>query len=146
MYDAGLLPVYKAGFISLNKQYLTIGLNGLNQMAEFLGITCDINPHYEKLCQTIFGYIKKKNQEAAGTFNGHKLTFNTECVPAESLAIKNYNWDKEDGYWVSDDTNLYASYIFKPNDKSLSIFDKITLHGRDYIGDFLDGRTKRTAC
>lgn len=55
---------------------------------------------------------------------------------------KNYNWDKEDGYWVSDDTNLYASYIFKPNDKSLSIFDKITLHGRDYIGDFLDGRTK----
>ena len=58
---------------------------------------------------------------------------------AESLAIKNYNWDKEDGYWVSDDTNLYASYIFKPNDKSLSIFDKITLHGRDYIGDFLDG-------
>ena len=79
-------------------------------------------------------------------FNGHKLTFNTECVPAESLAIKNYNWDKEDGYWVSDDTNLYASYIFKPNDKSLSIFDKITLDGRDYIGDFLDGRTKRTAC
>ena len=62
---------------------------------------------------------------------------------AESLAIKNYNWDKEDGYWVSDDTNLYASYIFKPNDKSLSIFDKITLHGRDYIGDFLDGRTKK---
>ena len=57
MYDAGLLPVYKAGFISLNKQYLTIGLNGLNQMAEFLGITCNINPHYEKLCQTIFGYI-----------------------------------------------------------------------------------------
>lgn len=146
MYDAGLLPVYKAGFISLNKQYLTIGLNGLNQMAEFLGITCNINPHYEKLCQTIFGYIKQKNQEAAGMFNGHKLTFNTECVPAESLAIKNYNWDKEDGYWVSDDTNLYASYIFKPNDKSLSIFDKITLHGRDYIGDFLDGRTKRTAC
>ena len=139
MYDAGLLPVYKAGFISLNKQYLTIGLNGLNQMAEFLGITCNINPHYEKLCQTIFGYIKQKNQEAAGTFNGHKLTFNTECVPAESLAIKNYNWDKEDGYWVPLDTNLYASYIYKPNDKTLSIFDKITLHGKDYIGDYLDG-------
>lgn len=88
MYDAGLLPVYKAGFINLNKQYLTIGLNGLNQMAEFLGITCNINPHYEKLCQTIFGYIKQKNQEAAGIFNGHKLTFNTECVPRLSGHVK----------------------------------------------------------
>lgn len=65
---------------------------------------------------------------------------------AESLAIKNYNWDKEDAYWVPSDTNLYASYIFKPNDTKLSLFDKITLHGTNYIGDFLDGRTKRTAC
>lgn len=58
---------------------------------------------------------------------------------AESLAAKNYNWDKADGYWVPDDTNLYASYIFKPNDKSISILDKFVLHGRNYIGDFLDG-------
>lgn len=58
---------------------------------------------------------------------------------AESLAIKNYNWDNKDGYWQPQDTNLYASYIFKPNDKELSIFDKITLHGNDYIGDYLDG-------
>lgn len=64
---------------------------------------------------------------------------------AESLAIKNYNWDKFDGYVVPEDTNLYASYIFKPNDKSLSLFDKITLHGNNYIGDYLDGRL-RTAC
>lgn len=97
MYDANLLSVYKAGFISLDKQYLTIGLNGVNQMAEFLGMTCNVNSRYEKLCQTIFGYIKKCNQEHAGKFNNHKLIFNTECVPAESLAIKNYNWDSEDG-------------------------------------------------
>lgn len=30
MYDAKLLPAYTEGFISLNKQYLTIGINGLN--------------------------------------------------------------------------------------------------------------------
>lgn len=95
MYDAGLLPVYKAGFINLNKQYLTIGLNGLNQMAEFLGITCNVNPHYEKLCQTIFGYIKQKNQEAAGMFNGHKLTFNTECVPRLSGHVKPFLIDSK---------------------------------------------------
>lgn len=140
MKDAHLLPVYDAGFIDLNKQYLTIGINGLNQAAEFLGMKCNDNPEYKKFCQTIFGAIAKKNKEAGKEkFNGHTLTFNTEQVPAESLAIKNYNWDKEDDYWVPEDTNLYASYIFKPNDPTTDIFEKLRLHGREYIGDYLDG-------
>ena len=58
---------------------------------------------------------------------------------AESLAVKNYNWDKQDNYWVPEDTNLYASYIFKPNDKETSVLEKFILHGKDYIGDYLDG-------
>lgn len=139
MYDARLLPVYKAGFIDLNKQYLTIGLNGLNQAAEFLGMTCNDNENYSKFCTTIFGNIKEQNTLHKVTEGRHKLTFNTECVPAESLAVKNYNWDKEDGYWVPDDTNLYASYIYKPNDNGVSMLEKIRLHGKRYIGDYLDG-------
>lgn len=97
MYDAGLLPVYKAGFISLNKQYLTIGINGLNQAAEFLGIKCRNTDEYKEFCQTIFGIIKEANALHNGKAFGHKVMFNTECVPAESLAVKNYNWDKQDG-------------------------------------------------
>lgn len=139
VYDSNLLPVYKAGFINLDKQYLTVGINGLNQAAEFLGIECNKNKEYEEFCQFIFSTIKESNEKNKGAYFGHKVTFNTECVPAESLAIKNYNWDKEDGYVVSKDTNLYASYIFKPNDLGISVLDKMTLHGRDYIGDFLDG-------
>ena len=139
MYDAGLLPVYKSGFISLDKQYLTIGINGLNQAAEFLGMTCNDNKAYSEFCQTVFSCIKDANNAHKGKFNGHQLTFNTECVPAESLAVKNYNWDKQDGYWVPTDTNLYASYIFKPNDQTVDIFEKIRLHGANYIGDYLDG-------
>lgn len=138
MYDANLLPAYKAGFIALNKQYLTIGINGLNQAAEFLGIKCNDNKEYKEFCQLIFSTIKEQNT-LHNTTKGHKLTFNTECVPAESLAAKNYNWDKEDGYQVPTDTNLYASYIFKPNDPNTSVLEKIRLHGRDYIGDYLDG-------
>ena len=61
-------------------------------------------------------------------------------VPAESLAVKNYNWDKQDGYWVPSDTNLYASYVFKPNDTEISVLEKLRLHGSNYIGDYLDGR------
>jgi len=139
MYDANLLPVYKSGFIDLNKQYLTIGLNGLNQAAEFLGIKCSDNKQYERFCQTIFGTIKECNESHKGKFNGHQLTFNTECVPAESLAIKNYNWDKADGYWTPSDTNLYASYIYKPNDSTTSVLEKLRMHGSRFIGDYLDG-------
>jgi ribonucleoside-triphosphate reductase len=140
MYDANLLPAYKAGFIALNKQYLTIGINGLNQAAEFLGMKCTDNEEYKEFCQMIFSTIKEQNTlHNSSNKVKHKLTFNTECVPAESLAAKNYNWDKEDGYQVPTDTNLYASYIFKPNDSSISILERIRLHGREYIGDFLDG-------
>lgn len=135
MYNAGLLPAYSAGFINLSKQYLTIGLNGLNQAAEFLGIECRDNNDYKQFCQLIFSTVKEQN-----TLHKTKnLTFNTEQVPAEGLAIKNYNWDKEDGYVVSDDTNLYASYIFKPNDVNISVLEKLRLHGKDYIGEYLDG-------
>lgn len=134
-YNAGLLPVYKAGFIDLNKQYLTIGLNGLNEAAEFMGMECSDNPEYQEFCQTIFSTIKEQNLK----HKTKKLTFNTEQVPAESLAIKNYNWDKEDGYWVPENRNLYASYVYIPSDDRRSILEKIRMHGRRFIGDYLDG-------
>lgn len=139
MYNSNLLPVYKAGFIDLNKQYLTIGLNGLNQGAEYLGLKCNVNDDYQNYCQFIFGFIKEQNEKHKGEFNGHKIILNSELIPAESLAIKNYNWDKSDKYWTPNDTNLYASYIFKPNDANISVLDKFILHGKNYIGEYLDG-------
>lgn len=138
MYNADLLPVYKAGFIDLNKQYLTIGINGLNEAAEFMNFDCTKNGEYAKFCQTLFNIIKEANKAHAVT-KGHKMTFNTECVPAESLAIKNYNWDKKDGYWVPQNRNLYASYIFIPSDNRVSVLDRIVMHGKNYIGEALDG-------
>ena len=134
MYNADLLPVYKAGFIDLNKQYLTIGLNGLNQAAEFMGLKCSKNDDYSKFCRFIFGTIKRENER----HKTKKTTFNTEQVPAESAAIKLYNWDKEDGYWVPDDTNLYASYIYKPNQND-SVLDRLYMMGTHFATDMLDG-------
>ena len=134
MYNAGLLPVYSAGFISLNKQYLTIGLNGLNQAAEFLGLKCTKNKTYGEFCRFIFSTVKEENEK----HKTKKATFNTEQVPAESVAVKFYNWDKADGYWVPKDTNLYASYIFKPNEEC-SVPDKLYMMGREFAADCLDG-------
>lgn len=135
MHEARLLNAYDAGFIDLDKQYLTIGLNGLNEAAEFLGLQCSDNQSYAKFCQNIFSFIKEQNMK----HKTKKTTFNTEQVPAESLAIKNYNWDKEDGYWVPENRNLYASYIYVPSDKDRDILEKIRMHGSNYIGDYLDG-------
>lgn len=87
MYDANLLPAYKAGFIALNKQYLTIGINGLNQAAEFLGMKCTDNEEYKEFCQLIFSTIKEQNT-LHNTTERHKLTFNTECVPRHCGHVK----------------------------------------------------------
>lgn len=136
LLNARMLSVYDAGFIDLKKQYLTIGINGLNQAAEYLYIKCNNNEEYKQFCNLIFTTIKEQNQ-------AHKtkdVMFNTEFTPCESASIKLYNRDKKDGYWVPSDTNLYASYIFKPNDNEISVLDKFVLHGRDFCGDNLDGR------
>lgn len=135
LYDNNLLSVYKAGFISLKKQYLTIGINGLNQAAEFLGMKCNKNEDYQNFCNLIFTTIKEQNQ----LHKTSEAMFNTEFTPCESASIKLYNRDKRDGYWVPSDTNLYASYIFKPNDPDISVLDKLYLHGAAYCGDNLDG-------
>ena len=135
LFEKNLLTVYNAGFINMKKQYLTIGINGLNQAAEFLGIQCTKNEAYENLCKNIFSTIKEQN-------TAHKtkeLMFNTEFTPCESAAIKLYNRDKKDNYWVPSDTNLYASYIFKPNDTEITVLDKLHLHGKEVCGDNLDG-------
>ena len=135
LYEKNLLTVYNAGFINMRKQYLTIGINGLNQAAEFLDMKCNKNKQYEEFCNMIFSTIKEQN-----TLHKTKdCMFNTEFTPCESAAIKLYNRDKKDGYWVQKDTNLYASYIFKPNDIEISVLDKIHLHGKEVCGDNLDG-------
>lgn len=133
--DHHLYAAYDAGFINLDKQYLTIGINGLNQAAEYLGMKCNNNIYYKTFCRLIFSTIKEQNKK-------HKTKtaqFNTEQVPAESASVKLYNRDKADGYWIPTDTNLYASYIFKPNDTHISILDKIILHSSEFAADELDG-------
>jgi ribonucleoside-triphosphate reductase len=139
MKNAHLLSAYDAGLINLNNQYLTIGLNGLNQAAEFLGLKCNNNEDYKTFCKELFSLITEFIENNNGMEFGHKVTFNCEQVPAESLAIKNYNWDKADGYKVPEDTNLYASYIFKPNDEEISLFDKIILHSKEFAAEELSG-------
>lgn len=140
LYDKGMLPVYSEGYISLNQQFLTIGINGVNEAAEYLGLNINDNSDYQEFCNLITETISEQNRVAEQRpYNKkHVLKFNTEFVPAETLAIKNYDWDKEDGYWVPKDRNCYNSYFYKPEDPSVSVLEKFRLHGRRYVSS-LDG-------
>lgn len=128
----GLLSVYTAGFIDLKKQYLTVGVNGVIEAAEFLGIEVSDNDTYREFMQSILKAISNENKKA----KTKELMFNTEFVPAESLGVKHANWDKKDGYFVP--RNCYNSYFYAVEDNSLTILDKFKLHGRDYVAS-LDG-------
>lgn len=128
----GLLTVYTAGFIDMKKQYLTIGVNGVIEAAEFLGIPVNDNPIYREFMQSILKTISDENRKA----RTKELMFNTEFVPAENLGVKHANWDRKAGYVVPRD--CYNSYFYAVEDTSLTILDKFKLHGRDYVTN-LDG-------
>ena len=132
--DKGMLTASKAGYIDMQSLFSTIGLNGLNDAAEFLGITCSDNEDYKNFIQLITGTISEQNKK----WSTKKFKFNQEFVPAESLGSKNYNWDKEDDYVVNHNRNLYNSYIYLADDENTSVLDRFVLHGRDYTG-LMDG-------
>lgn len=130
--SSGLLPIYDAGYISLPKQYLTIGINGLVEGAEFLGIEVTPNAEYFDYCKSILAPIQEENKKA----RTDEIMFNTEYVPAENLGVKNAEWDRKAGYYVPRD--CYNSYFFKVEDQELSVLDKMILHGQQVV-QYLDG-------
>ena len=132
--NANMLDVYRAGFIDMKKQYLTVGVNGITDAAEFLGIKVNVNDEYKEFVNNILETINIANRKD----KTRECMFNTEFVPAENLAAKNYNWDRRDGYWTSPNRNLYSSYFYNPEDDSVSVLDKMKLHGEEFVR-YLDG-------
>ena len=130
--NAGLLPVYDAGFISMEKQYLTIGVNGFVEAAEYLGIEPNVNNDYFAFGEAILKPIYELNKRDRKS----NIMFNTEFVPAENLGVKHATWDKKDGYFVPRD--CYNSYFFRSEDNNINAIDKMILHGNK-LTKYLDG-------
>ena len=130
---AGALPVYDAGFIDLNKQYLTIGINGMVEAAEFLGIRVDNNADYERFVDQHLKVIFDANKRAKKRYG---YMFNTEFVPAENLGVKNAKWDRQDGLWVTRD--CYNSYFYAVENTAINHIDKFFMHGQK-MTRYLDG-------
>ena len=126
--DKGMFAASNGGYIHISKLYNTIGINGLNEAARFLGMKVSNNPEYIEFLQLILGTIKEQNKLHSIHDRKRPFLFNSEVVPAEGLGGKNYKWDKEDGYVVPEDENLYNSYFYNAHDDT-SILDKFILHG-----------------
>ncbi len=129
----GLLPLFDAGYINLGRQYLTIGVNGLVEAAEFLGIEIKDSPDYVKFVQDVLGLVEKYNKK----YRTKEVMFNCEMIPAENVGVKHAKWDREDGYVVPRD--CYNSYFYIVEDTSLNVADKFKLHGKKYIEHLTGG-------
>lgn len=127
--DQGMFASSNGGYIHISKLYSTIGINGLNEAARFLGLTVGNNKEYIEFLQLILGTIKDQNKKNSISSRRRPFLFNSEVVPAEGLGGKNYKWDKEDEYWIPEDENLYNSYFYNAHDNT-TVLDKFILHGR----------------
>ncbi len=127
--NAGLLTIFNAGFIDLDRQYLTVGINGFVEGAEYLGIPIDADSaEYQLYARDILETIKNLNIAA----RTDKCKFNTEFVPAESLGVKNAKWDKRDGYKVPRD--CYNSYFYIVEDTTVDPIKKFRFQGIKFTG------------
>lgn len=135
--EKGMFAACNGGYIHMSKLYSTIGINGLNEAARFLGLKVSNNKEYIKFLQLVLGTIKEENKKHSIHDSKRPFLFNSEVVPAESLGGKNYRWDTRDEYWTPSDENLYNSYFFNAHDET-SVLDKMILHGRQ-TAQYCDG-------
>ncbi len=133
MHEKGMLPLFDAGYINMSRQYLTIGVNGLVEAAEFLGVEINDNPRYSLFVQEVLGLIESYNKK----YRTKDVMFNCEMIPAENVGVKHAQWDKRDGFKSNRD--CYNSYFYIVEDESLNIIDKFRLHGRKYIEHLTGG-------
>ncbi len=129
----GMLPLFDAGYINMGRQYLTIGVNGLVEAAEFMGLKISDNPDYLHFVQKVLGLVEKYNKK----YRTKDVLFNCEMIPAENVGVKHAKWDREDGYCVPRD--CYNSYFYIVEDDSLNVVDKFKMHGAPYIEHLTGG-------
>ena len=137
--DKKMFAPSNGGYIYMKKLYSTIGIIGYFEAAKFLGLKTEANnQEYIDFLALICGTIKEQNKIHSIRDKKRPFLFNSEAVPGENLGVKLYQWDKEDGYWIPYDQNLYNSYFYNPWDNT-SVLDKFILHGKQ-IAPYMDGR------
>ena len=133
LLNKGMLPLFDAGYINIKRQYLTIGVNGMVEAAESLGLTISDNEEYATFVENILSLIEKYNKQ----YRSKDVLFNCEMIPAENVGVKHARWDREDGYFVP--RECYNSYFYVVEDPNTDVIEKFRLHGRKYIEHLTGG-------
>lgn len=127
--DKKMFASSNGGYIYIRKLYSTVGLIGYQESAMFMGLDISKNDDYINFLNLLLSTVKEQNKVHSIHDKKRPFLFNSEAIPGENLAVKFYQKDKKDGYYVPKDRNLFASYFFNPWDDKISVLDKMYLHG-----------------
>jgi len=120
--EGGSLPLYTLGFMDLSTQYSTIGVVGLNETCEFMGLHI-MEEDGQHFVTDILNRITKIEDEHSKKF---KYPMNMEQVPAENSSIKLASKDKLLGF--QHEYDLYSNQ-FIPLIVNADLLDRIRLQG-----------------
>jgi ribonucleoside-triphosphate reductase (formate) len=121
--DSGYAPLYDLGIITLNRQYSTCGIVGINEALEIMGMDI-LKEEGQKFVVDILNKINETNDKQQKKLG---VLHNCEQVPAESSAIVLAQADKILGY--NKKYPLYSNQ-FIPLIKEADILDRIKLQGK----------------
>ena len=129
--DNGNLPLYTLDYMNIDKQYLTIGLNGINECCELMGFNIleESGQNFVKKFVETINILNNKLQKR------FKSSTNAEQVPSENSAIKLAQKDILLGY--QSQYNIYSNQ-FIPLTTKADMLDRIKLQGM-FDSDFSGG-------
>jgi ribonucleoside-triphosphate reductase len=123
--DKGKHPLYTLGFMDIDKQYHTVGVNGFNEMIELMGEDI-LEEDGIQLGKDIIKTINNENDKYGQDFG---VPVNCEQIPAEGTSVKLVKKDRMIGHLDdSYDYKLYSNQ-FIPLTTGADLLDRIKLQG-----------------
>ncbi len=120
---AGAQPLYDFGYMDIKRQYSTLGVVGLYEALQILGLDIKSEEGQEYVLK-ILDVINIANKELQKRF---KAPHNCEQIPAENVAVKLAKKDKLLNY--NDRYELYSNQFIPLVDRT-NMLDRITLQGK----------------
>ncbi len=121
--DNGNLPLYTFGFANIEKQYSTVGVNGLSECLYFMGF--DVLK--EDGQDFVLRVLERVNNINSKMEERYKAPHNCEQVPGENMSIKVASKDKLMG--IQDTFDIYSNQ-FIPLTTKADLLDRIEIQGK----------------
>lgn len=118
----GNLPLYSMGYMELDRQYSTAGVNGFNETLELMGYNI-LNEDGQSFGLEIIETFNRVNKELEEKYDS---PHNCEQVPGENMSIKMVQKDKLMGFSIP--YEIYSNQ-FIPLTTKANLLDRIKIQG-----------------